>query len=1281
MAVLALAFAAGASAQEYSFRFYGAAEGLGNLVVLSLAQDRAGYIWAGTETGLYRYDGSRFRLVGQAEGLPCSTEVHSLFVASDGALWANTCAKIFRFDGQRFQAIPGIGTLLRGAQAMADASRGGVLIATPSGLYEASESANGAFSTRPYPLPEPLEGKPLHGILRQGSQLWFGCDRALCLEEAGRVSVFGPEQGLPEDSWDAIRISPDGTVWVRSPKSVYSRPAGQSRFSREKPDIASSGFWGAMALSRDGSVMIPTDQGLAIYSKSGWSVVNRQRGLRNELTGAVLEDREGSVWIGLTGGGVARWLGRGVWESWKAADGLPSDIVWSIRRDRKGNLWVGTSLGLTRLDNAGRTKTWTRKDGLGGDNVRWLAEASDGAIWAAMKPGGMARIDPATGKVLRADAQDGLPCDPEDVFADQEGRLWAPTGCGLFVNDHPAASNRFLRVETPDSFDRDVWKLIEDSRGTIWIATRGGLWSLREGKWRQHGRADGLLTDNPYVMALAPDGSIWLRHRYDAGIDRLEVSGDRIVRATAVLPADPQAAQGTAFHGFDAFGNFWRGSPNGVSVRHWTVWTTFTTEDGLVWNDCDGEAFWADSDGGVWLGTSGGLAHYRAADGVPPRPPVAYPIISRIEVDKSARTIRAEFSSLNYKAEQLVQFAYRLDGAPWTGSPERSVSVSGLGPGKHRLEVRSRVRDGPFFQKIASAEFRLEPKWTETWWARLLALAFLAAAILQFIRWRLSAAAKREAELETIVAARTAKLSLANYELDEKARQLHDSENRLKNAERLAHVGHWDWGLDGNRFSWSEEMFRIFGQPKEFTPSYEKSLDAIIPQDRERVAQWVRDCLDRKNGHSIEFQIARPDSDLRTVSCISEVALDDKGRPLRLFGACQDITEIRRAQQETFERQKLESVGTLASGIAHDFNNLLGGVVAQAELAMGEIASGCRPEEELKAIRDVAMRGAEIVRQLMIYSGRESPDVGPVDLSAIVKEMLALLKVSVSKHAVLETDLGVDLPAVRANAAQLRQIVMNLVTNASEAVGDRDGTIHVTTRCVKAGRDSPGAILDRFEEGDYLQLEVSDSGCGMPPETQAKVFDPFFTTKIGGHGLGLPIVHGVVRGLGGAIRLTSEPGRGTTFQILLPCADAAAGEPCAPESPETPGSFRGATALVVDDENPLRQAVATMLRQTGFEVFEAADGSSAIDLLRANGHKIDVMLLDMSIPGPSSREVVAEAAIARQDVKVILTSAYSQEMIADALSAPQIRGFIRKPFQFRDLARMLDSGYLSVGQV
>jgi len=292
---------------------------------------------------LYRYDGTRFRLTAAAECLPCSTEVHALHVGPDGALWANTCSKIFRFDGQRFQPIAGISGMLTGAQSMVNDAQGHVIVATPSGMYQVAPDAKGSFSAKPYPLGPDLTATPLRGIARYGSQLWFGCGRRLCVEDRGQVTQFGPTEGLPDDAWDAVGITPDGTVWVRSPSKLYRKSPGAARLVREGPDIASNAFWGALTIGRDGAVMVPTDKGLAVRREGNWEMVDDHRGLPAAMSSAVLEDRDGSLWIGLVGSGVARWLGYGEWEAWTKSQGLPSDIIWSIRGDRKGALWVGTS--------------------------------------------------------------------------------------------------------------------------------------------------------------------------------------------------------------------------------------------------------------------------------------------------------------------------------------------------------------------------------------------------------------------------------------------------------------------------------------------------------------------------------------------------------------------------------------------------------------------------------------------------------------------------------------------------------------------------------------------------------------------------------------------------------------------------------------------------------------------------------------------------------------------------------------------------------------------------
>jgi two-component system, cell cycle sensor histidine kinase and response regulator CckA len=505
---------------------------------------------------------------------------------------------------------------------------------------------------------------------------------------------------------------------------------------------------------------------------------------------------------------------------------------------------------------------------------------------------------------------------------------------------------------------------------------------------------------------------------------------------------------------------------------------------------------------------------------------------------------------------------------------------------------------------------------------------------------------------------------------------LRESEKYLKNAERLAQVGHWHWDLRDNRVSGSEEMFRIFGKPKNYVPSYEGFLQDLIPHDRERLEQLIRDSLARKIGHSIEYQIAHPNGELRTISCIWEVLLDEDGSPVRVFGTCQDITDSRRTQEEALARQKLESLGVLAGGIAHDFNNLLGGILAEAELVEQDLPADSSVGEEIERIKAVAIRGAEIVRELMIYAGHDQAHlVEPLDLSELVEDMLELLKVSISKHAVLKTDLDQNLPAVWGNAAQIRQVVMNLLINASEAIGEKQGVIEVTTKHVSGGKElAPNGVTD-LPEGDYLRLEVSDTGCGMTDEAKAKVFDPFYTTKFAGRGLGLAVVQGIVHAHGGNIKMVSAPGQGTTFQVLLSCTPKRGlGTQSAITSFSAEQSnARAGTVLVVEDEELIRLAVSKALRRRGFSVMKASDGSAAMDLIRTHADDIDVILLDVTLPGRSSREVFEEAQRLRPDLRMILTSAYGKETVDATFAGLRIEHFIRKPFQLGDLVRLIGS--------
>ncbi len=381
--------------------------------------------------------------------------------------------------------------------------------------------------------------------------------------------------------------------------------------------------------------------------------------------------------------------------------------------------------------------------------------------------------------------------------------------------------------------------------------------------------------------------------------------------------------------------------------------------------------------------------------------------------------------------------------------------------------------------------------------------------------------------------------------------------------------------------------------------------------------------------------------------------------------------ERARLESQLLQAQKLESLGVLCGGIAHDFNNILTSIIGYCDLATLECEADSESASLIREAANGARQAAELTRQLLAYSGRGQLVAGPVVLSEMVEGIARLLSVSISKKCVLRLDLMPNQPPCQADSAQLRQVVMNLILNASEAIGDRSGIVSVTTGAVWCERDylAESFVDEGLAEGLYVTLEVSDTGVGMSPETQARIFDPFFSTKFTGRGLGLAAVIGIVRGHGGAIRVYSEPGRGSTFKLLFPAVESSASASLGRDPTRVDGL--GEVVLVVDDEDSVRAVATAMLKRMGFEVIGAPDGRAGLALFREHQARDPIVLMDLTMPHMDGRS--AAKAIHRESsrARVILMSGYAEPAAMEGLVGYAIRGFIQKPFQFDELAAII----------
>ncbi|MBT7691964.1 MAG: response regulator [Gemmatimonadales bacterium] len=418
-------------------------------------------------------------------------------------------------------------------------------------------------------------------------------------------------------------------------------------------------------------------------------------------------------------------------------------------------------------------------------------------------------------------------------------------------------------------------------------------------------------------------------------------------------------------------------------------------------------------------------------------------------------------------------------------------------------------------------------------------------------------------------------------------------------------------------------------------------------------------------------------SRLRAAARLTGLAVE-RARAEEALRASEVEARKQRAREAELEEQlrraaKLEALGVLAGGVAHDFNNLLATMQGNAELAMKYLPEESEPIEMLLQIVKACNRASGLTKQMLAYAGRGKRTSAKVEINRLLTDMGGLLEVALSKKAKLEYALSPDLLYAFADQSQLEQVAMNLVTNAAEALGDKEGTIRISTESCTYDASALAKLGGEqdLEPGEYVRVKVSDTGEGMGPETQERIFDPFFTTKFTGRGLGLAAVTGIVNGHSGVISLESELGVGTTFTVLLPRKEAPDVK-TADSNAATPSGARK-KILVVDDEADLRQLFGRTLRLEGFDALMASNGQEALDLIRESPSAIDCVLLDVSMPQLDGEETYRELRALREDLPVIVISGHPEDEVLERFKGSSLLGVLPKPVKLDHLIATIRS--------
>ncbi|WP_243323195.1 PAS domain S-box protein [Geothrix sp. SG200] len=518
-----------------------------------------------------------------------------------------------------------------------------------------------------------------------------------------------------------------------------------------------------------------------------------------------------------------------------------------------------------------------------------------------------------------------------------------------------------------------------------------------------------------------------------------------------------------------------------------------------------------------------------------------------------------------------------------------------------------------------------------------------------------------QVKVRTQVEARTRELAQETESHRRDAQALRESEARFRHLVEVMGEGMWVLDPEGRTTFVNRRMAQILGYAPEEMIGRPLS-DFMFEEDRETSD---RNMAQRRNGISAQhdFRFRRKDGEEVWTIVTGNPVMDEDKRVVSVLGIITDITERRRAEQAQLQSQKLESLGVLAGGIAHDFNNLLTAILGNISLAQmcTPPLSPARPY--LENLEKSVHRATGLTRQMLAYSGRGRFLVEPLDLNQAVEEMSHLLGVSISKKVALRFQLQPDLPALMAETSQIQQVVMNLVTNASEAIGDGEGIVSIRTGTQayseeELARDFPGQAI---APGTFITLEVSDTGQGMSPDVQARIFEPFFTTKFTGRGLGLSAMQGIVRGHKGGIRVYSEVGKGTTFKLIFP---AGLEMESGPTREDVTANWSGSgTILVVDDEESVRSVAGALLRSMGFDVVEARDGQEGLDRFRAEGRQIKAVLLDLTMPHMNGVETFRRLRALDATCRVVLMSGYNEQEAVQEFLGKGLVAFVQKPFQ------------------
>lgn len=809
LAILFLLLRCSGLGQQYVFYAYRHGEGLNNLSIHKIRQDAQGFLWIGTENGVYRFSGANFQRLGSEVGLT-EDEVTDLYIDPSGTVWVATEENLYRWTGAQFVPLLSTNrkTPVLSDNNLASLNATHLLIVSQGKLLLAETPDQGKhWITRPFFSADQIHRQPnlekLHSIyVTSHGEFWMGCANAICRYSQEQVSTWNEANHIPQERWVAFLESRSGSIWAQGAHHLLELAAGAPAFiDRTYAGLQKNAIYSFQPLAEDkqGNLIASGDDSLLRWDGKTWHNIGRSNGLDSGHTTAFFFDRSGDLWIGSAGRGLFHWISYNNWESWTTQQNLPNDLIWSVHPGRDQRIYIGTGSGLSLLDRNDHRITYSNEAASGMDGqISSFAEDKQHNIWAGTFSGSLIRID---GKTKEPRLIAHLPFIFR-LVTDNAGRVWVCTRRELYVIDRPEREIKLRRVDEINSLLNDTGAYVTNAclapSGTVWFATGKSLLRYTSGHW-SHPEIQGIENRVPIqALTCSKDNSLWIAG-HSGGISHLHEQGEKLLASNVAFGIGLQHAETLALLE-DHRGWLWVGTDFGVAAFNGEQWRVINTESGLIWNDITQDAIQEDADGSIWIGTSHGLAHLLHPEWI--FDPVHLGVfVTKAERDGKRLPSQQAFdlpwsqSALTFHLEapsflntSSLQFQYRLEGldSTWATTQNLDIRYSALPPGSYRLEV---MAANPTLHSLASAtsiSFRILPPWWRT--NLFYALCCLLISILAFVlyRWRTLQLIAQQHKLELLVKERTSELEHSRAQLHLQA--THDGLTGLLNRTAILDV-------------------------------------------------------------------------------------------------------------------------------------------------------------------------------------------------------------------------------------------------------------------------------------------------------------------------------------------------------------------------------------------------------------------------------------------------------------------------------------------------------------